>query len=276
MDPVVRPGGVPRHSKLARKGSGFGAPSARVALAYLLHPARGACSSPFLAWCVPGFVVWWKSGQRRADCILALSATALYFLAMTGYPNWHGGWSLGSRYLLPVLFFPAAAIGHALKTPLSRGLFAAAVVFSVAAHFVLTSSFPYFPDNVAWPAATDRCGFSREVGRAEPARRLSGAASALLLSRGLLRRGARVARRAMVPRRVVDPARPRPACGAAPAALPSCRSGLALARGHLRRVFGPGPGRRELGAVALTAATPAERRQAVGAWRRYGPPPPTP
>jgi len=28
----------------------------------------------------------------------------LFFVAMTAYPNWHGGWSMGNRYLLPLLF----------------------------------------------------------------------------------------------------------------------------------------------------------------------------
>jgi hypothetical protein len=151
----------PAYQKLASGGLfGFGPPSLKVAFAYLFHPARGILVfSPFLLWCVPGFLRWWRSRETRPDFLLALSATVLYFVLMTGYPNWHGGWSLGSRYLLPVLFFPAMAIGYALPTPLARGLFAAAVVFSVTGHFLLTASWPYFPDDLPWPVASGSLWF---------------------------------------------------------------------------------------------------------------------
>src|SRR5262249_49714033 len=72
------------------------------------------------------------------------------FLVMCGYPNWHGGWSLGNRYLVAVLFFPALAIPRALERPAGRILFAAAAVFSIGIHLVMTSSFPYFPLGVGW------------------------------------------------------------------------------------------------------------------------------
>ena len=151
----------PAYSRLAGTGLfGFGPPDAKIAAAYLFHPARGlVLFSPFLLWAIPGFLRWWRSREDRADCVLALGATLVYFVLMTGYPNWHGGWSLGNRYLLPVVFFPALALCRALRSPLSRGLFAAAVVLSVGAHFLLTASWPYFPDNVPWPAATGSVWF---------------------------------------------------------------------------------------------------------------------
>ncbi len=270
----------PSYSQLARTGLfGFGAPRAEVALAYLAHPSRGVLIfSPFLAWCVPGFMRWWKSAERRADCVLALCVTALYFVAMTGYPNWHGGWTLGSRYLLPVLFFPAAAIGFALKTPLSRGLFAAAVVFSVAAHFLLTASFPYFPDDVSWPAATGSLWFlergwiapnllDRWPGSGVAALLVSGAAFALPLVLCLRAAGP------MLPRRSIAAL-----VGLVPLSVlllrpPEISFGARLWRCAIYGAYsGKDPQREELRAVALTAATPAEQRQAMGAWRVYGPP----
>src|SRR4030095_5050865 len=64
------------------------------------------------------------------------------------------GWSLGSRYLLPVLFFAAFPIARALDSPLSRGLFLAAAGFFTGTHLLLTSTFAHFPDSVPVPAAT--------------------------------------------------------------------------------------------------------------------------
>src|SRR5262249_13510420 len=63
-------------------------------------------------------------------------------------------WSLGSRYLLPVLFFAAFPIARALDSPLSRGLFLAAVVYAAGTHLLLTSTFAHFPDFVPVSAAT--------------------------------------------------------------------------------------------------------------------------
>jgi hypothetical protein len=271
----------PSYSQLAQTGLfGFGAPRPEVALAYLVHPARGVLIfSPFLAWCVPGFARWWKSGEHRADCLLALTTTALYFVAMTGYPNWHGGWALGSRYLLPALLFPAVAIGFALSTALSRGLFAAAVVFSVAGHYLLTATFPYFPDNIAWPVATGSLWFL-ERGWVAPnlLDRSSGGLAALALS------GAAFAVPLILSLRAAGTMLPRRAIGAllglAPLAVlllrpPELSFGARLWRSAIYGAYsGRDPKREELRAVALTAATPAEQRQAVGSWRVYGPPRP--
>jgi len=272
----------PLYSQLARTGLfGFGAPRADVALAYLVHPARGLLVfSPFLAWCIPGFARWWRSATRRADCGLALAATAVYFVAMAGYPNWHGGWTLGSRYLLPVLFFPAMAIGFALRTALSRGLFVAAVAFSVAGQFVLTATFPHFPDNVSWPVATGSLWFL-ERGWFAPGlldRLPHGGLAAVALS------GVAFAVPLALSIRTAGIVRPRGVIavllGLAPLALlllrpPELSFGARLWRSAIYGAYsGRDSNREELRAVVVTAATPAEERQAAGAWRLYGPPRP--
>jgi hypothetical protein len=269
----------PAYSRLAAKGLfGIGLPDPSVAAAYLLHPARGVLLfSPFFLWSVPGFLKWWRSGRGRADCALAAGATLLYFVAMTGYPNWHGGWSLGSRYLLPVVFFAALGIGHALATPLSRGLFAATVAFSVAGHFLLAASWPYFPDDVRWPAATGSLWFL-ERGWVAPsllpgnawggvaALLVSAAACALPLALSLRAAGA------MLPRPSLAAA-----LGLAPLAVlllrpPELPYGARLWRAAIYGAYsGQDPHREELRRVALSATSNEERRQARGAWAVYGP-----
>jgi len=145
----------PNYAGVAEHGLfGIGPPSLKTAWAYLFHNNRGLLlASPFWLWSILGFFRWGRSREERSDFALALAATLFFFFVLTGYPNWEGGWCLGSRYLLPVLFFAALPLRWALSSPLSRGLFVAATVFSVANHFLLTSAFPYIPPSVPWPVA---------------------------------------------------------------------------------------------------------------------------
>jgi hypothetical protein len=266
----------PAYSRLAERGLfGIGLPDPAVAAAYLLHPARGVLLfSPFFLWTIPGIVLWWRSGRERADCALAAGATALYFVAMAGYPNWHGGWSLGSRYLLPVLFFAALPLVHALKTPLSRGLFAAAVVFSAAGHFLLTASWPYFPDDVRWPVATGSLWFL-ERGWIAPSLLPGAGPIALLLA------AAACAAPLVLSLRAARPMAPRApvaaVLGLAPLALlllrpPELPYGARLWRAAIYGAYsGEDPAREELRRVAMSASSPEEQRMARGAWAVYGP-----
>ncbi|MEP6993719.1 MAG: hypothetical protein ABI968_04280 [Acidobacteriota bacterium] len=269
----------PAYNQLSAQGLfGFGPPSARIAAAYLFHPARGILLfSPFLLWSIPGFLRWWRSRENRPDCAFCLAGTSLFFVVMTGYPNWHGGWSLGNRYLLPVVFFPALAIGYALATPLSRGLFAASVVLAAATHLVLTSSWPYFPENVPWPAATGS-GWFLARGWIAPGLwdGIPGGAGLALAIAALA-----VAVPLVLALRCAAPTSPRPAVaallGLAPLVALLLRPPELTFDGRLWRaaIYGSYSGRdaerSELRAVALSAATPEEQRRAMGAWRAYGP-----
>lgn len=268
----------PSYSALAHRGVfGVGVPDARVALDYLVHPARGALLySPFLLWFLGGVVAWWRSGRERADCLLAAAAVAIGFLALTGYPNWHGGWSLGDRYLLPLLFFAAAPIARALATPLSRGLFVVAAVFAIAAHFLLTAGFPHVPIELAWPASSGSLWFLARGWFAQSLGTIfglsPGASLAVPFALTLL---------ASVP--AIRAARPT-APSAAVASLAGAAAFLlvlALApeppyagrlwrAGMLGAFSGRDPQRQELRAVVSEARTDPERRRAAMAWRMWG------
>ncbi|HEY2797936.1 MAG TPA: hypothetical protein VGK26_08620 [Thermoanaerobaculia bacterium] len=281
----------PSYSQLSGSGLfGFGVPSPRVAVDYLFHPARGLLLfSPFLIWAVPGFVRWWtRAGDddsdrtSRADCLFAAAATVVTFVLMCGYPNWHGGWSLGNRYLVPILFFPALAIPDALASARSRGFFGAAVVLSAATHLLLTASWPYFPDNVPWPAATGSRWF---LARGWTAPSLldalpGGGWAALLLA------WAAAAVAIVLALRVAEPPSPGPApvrvialLGLVPLlalalSAPELDFGGRLWRASIFGAYsGRDPERGELRGVAMSATTPREQRMAAGAWRVYGPNP---
>ena len=143
---------LPEYAELARHGLfGFGLPRLSVALAYLFHPSRGlVLYSPFWLWAAAGFLKWRRRGEDRADWVFCFASVVVFFVAMTAYPNWHGGWSLGNRYLLPILFPAGLALGHALDSPSSRWGFAAAAVFSVATHEMLSAAWVHYPADFPW------------------------------------------------------------------------------------------------------------------------------
>ncbi|MEP6802129.1 MAG: hypothetical protein ABJC07_09345 [Acidobacteriota bacterium] len=151
----------PEFSQLAGNGLfGFRLPDPRVAAGLLFHPARGLfLFSPFLLWAVPGFLKWRRSREERADWAFCLAGCVVFFVAICAYPNWHGGWSLGSRYLVPILFFLSLAVARALDSPGSRWLFAGTAAFSIGVHSLEALAWPYFPLALAWPPRTGSLWF---------------------------------------------------------------------------------------------------------------------
>lgn len=269
----------PEYAELAqRRFFGFELPSPKIAFEYLFHPARGILLfSPFFLWAGVGFARWCRDRRERADGICALAATLATFLLLTGYPNWHGGWALGSRYLLPLLFLSAAAIPWALERPLSRGLFVSAAVFSTAVHLLVTVSWPHFPTDVPWPPATASAWFLARGWVAPNLGTLSGAGAAASLLPPL----AAVVAALVVSMRAAKPLAPPAPAGTLlgiASLVVSCL--LPLPLGYGARLWrsavygaysGRDPGRVELKKVVDAAATVGERRQAIGAWRIYGP-----
>jgi hypothetical protein len=269
----------PAYAELARRRFfGFELPSARIALAYLFHPARGILVfSPFFLWAGVGFARWCRDRRERADGIFALAATVATFLLLASYPNWHGGWALGSRYLLPLLFLPALAIPWALGSPVSRGVFTVAAAFSAASHVLATVSWPHFPADLAWHPATGSFWFLERGWVAPNVGTLAGAGAAVSLALPLA---------AALVALVLAVRAARPLVPAGPAAVflglgplvvlclvrPPLTYGGELWRSAIYGAYsGLDPERTELARVVDAAATDRERRQALGAWTVYGP-----
>jgi hypothetical protein len=269
----------PAYAALAgRRFFGFGAPDPKVALAYFFHPARGILLfSPFFFWAGPGFARWLRSKRDRADGVFALSALIVSVLALSAYPNWHGGWSFGSRYLLPLLFVTAASLPFALGSSLSRGFFAAAVVFSVGANVLATLSWPNFPLDFSFPPATASAWF---LARGWVAPNVGSAlglspAAALLFP---LAAAALALIAALAAARPISPGAPVALIlGAIPLAIgllrpPDLSYPARLLRAAIYGDYsGRDAGRAELARVVEAAATPVERRQAQAAWTSSGP-----
>lgn len=268
--------GFPDYARLAGQGVfGLGLPSGATSVRFLLHPARGLLVfSTFGIWAAPGFIRWWRSGADRSGALAAGGGVLLFFVLLTGYPNWHGGWALGSRYLLPATLLTAVAIPFALESPLSRGLFAIAASVSAALHFLLTASWPNFPASFGWPPANGSVWFLAHGWVAPNLLGAAGAPSLLIPAAVFATCGALAVRAGR-------PMTPSPALGAA-AALVFSVAVLARpttlpfgARLWRAAVFGAysgrDPERRQLSEVARSATDAREVAQAQDAWRLFGP-----
>lgn len=133
---------VPAYRALAQTGLfGINLPSLSIVAGILFHPARGLLLfSPVLLACVAAIPRTRRALPRAAFATLMLTPLAI-LLVYAGYPNWHGGWNVGPRYvvaMLPFLVFPLAF------TP-PRGWTAALFGASVASVTLTTLTFPFVP-----------------------------------------------------------------------------------------------------------------------------------
>jgi len=71
--------------------------------------------SPILLLCLPGFVVWWRSRQNRAEFWVSLVTVLSMFLFNTSSVMWWGGFAVGPRYFLPAIPFIALAVAFAAQ-----------------------------------------------------------------------------------------------------------------------------------------------------------------
>jgi len=144
---------------VALAGRGFfgvGLPSPAALAGLLASPARG-------------LLTWWPlvllaaAGLRRppsgGDDRLPLALVpASLLLVMSGYPNWHGGWFPGPRYLLAVLPFAAVLAARGAErlrgTAVGRVATAAAALWGLAHAWTSLAAFPFPPEDYPLPALT--------------------------------------------------------------------------------------------------------------------------
>jgi hypothetical protein len=265
---------APAYAALSRQGFlGLGPPSLSVAVATLVHPARGALLySPFVLWSAAGLLLWQSSREARPDARLCLAASVIFFAVMSGYPNWHGGWSLGNRYLLPLLFFPALATPRALASSLSRLLFSVAAAYSIGAHLLMAVSFPHFALGVGWSPLTAAAWFVRK-GWIAPAILPGPAAAGIALLLTLVALAAAVAPARAASGRLAAPLAGFALVAAVVALSPAPAFGSRLWRAAVFGKFsGRDPAGGELRAVAASARSNREREWARDVWTHYGPP----
>jgi len=97
---------------------GIAAPDPQVMAALLVGPYRGLFyGSPWLIAGLPGLVVLARRGFR-AEAITCGAIVLAYLLLNAGLVDWHGGWAMGPRYLIPAIpFLAIGAMGVVLAWP---------------------------------------------------------------------------------------------------------------------------------------------------------------
>jgi hypothetical protein len=138
---------------------GIAAPQPSVLRALLVGEYRGLFySSPWLLAAVPGLVLLYRGG-RRAEALTCGAVFGSYLLLNAGLVDWHGGWAVGPRYLVPALpFLASGAIGFARSWPKARGprrglaaLAGLAITVSIAMMAIATAVRPEVPLTVQRP-----------------------------------------------------------------------------------------------------------------------------
>ena len=129
-----------------------------------LSPFRGLFFlSPYLLVSAPGFVLWYHSGEHRAEFWVALSSVFAMFLFNSSSAMWWGGFAVGPRYVLPMMPFLALSLVFPLREWGQRAWFriimSGLVVWSLVAIWGLTLAGQAFPSDIlknplveyAWP-----------------------------------------------------------------------------------------------------------------------------
>jgi hypothetical protein len=106
--------------------------------------------APVLLLAFPGFVDWWRSGLHRSEAALCVWAVLSFMAFNSSSVMWQGGFSVGPRYLLPMLPFMAVGLAAFLgvrRTQLwARGLVLTLVAWSGFAVWAETLGGQSFPD----------------------------------------------------------------------------------------------------------------------------------
>ena len=90
---------------------GFSMPDPTALLYLLFSPSRGLFFiMPIFLFSLIGFVDLWKLHEFRRESILILVLVTGYLFIIAGFYGWHGGWTFGPRYLVPMLPFLALLI----------------------------------------------------------------------------------------------------------------------------------------------------------------------
>jgi hypothetical protein len=113
-------------------------------------PFRGVfVLSPLLLLAVPGFVLWWRTGEQRAAFWVALASTVAIFLFNASSAMWWGGFAVGPRYILPGLPFMALALVFVVRDwggqLIGRVVIGLLYVWSTVATWGLTLAEQAFP-----------------------------------------------------------------------------------------------------------------------------------
>lgn len=138
----------PAFRELARKGLfGVGLPAPSILGRLLLDPSKGLLVLTPLLVLVPGALALARRHLEPRAFAGLVGVPLAILLTYGGYPNWHGGFTVGARYLVPALPFlvlPLAYLRWGRVATLLSGASAAAVALT-------TLVFPFVPPGFPLP-----------------------------------------------------------------------------------------------------------------------------
>jgi len=128
----------------------FGVPRPAILFELLLGTRRGLLlTSPVLLLGMLGLAGALREGRRRAEALLALSCFLALWLANASFREWHAGFSIGPRYLIPAL--PLLALPAARLFARAPRRSAALALVSVAIALTVTAVDPQAPPRFSSP-----------------------------------------------------------------------------------------------------------------------------
>jgi hypothetical protein len=147
------------YRRLTRSGLfGVHPPSVEWLRALLFDPSHGLLVlSPVLLCALSAMPARRRLGNVAFWALLAAPLALLILYA--GYPNWHGGWGVGTRYLVPALPFVVFLLCFgeiSFSATVLMGMSMAAVtIVSLVFPFVPPNAFPLPWGSLAWPILRD-------------------------------------------------------------------------------------------------------------------------
>jgi hypothetical protein len=91
-------------------------PDLRVLFYMTFHPIAGIFwESPVLLLCIPGLVCMFVKRRFRVEAILAMGIIGSLLIIMSGYFAWWGNWSVGPRFIIPMLPYFCIPLVHIPK-----------------------------------------------------------------------------------------------------------------------------------------------------------------
>ena len=130
---------------------GIGLPNPMTFVRLLFDPSKGLfVFSPVLVLALFAIPRAYRRLDRAQFWSLVLVPASLLVL-YSGYPNWHGGWTVGARYLVPALPFLALLLTFFDEQPRVEPLL---LGWSALAVITTTLVFPFVPEDVPFPWAT--------------------------------------------------------------------------------------------------------------------------
>ena len=152
----------PIHVEQHSKGLiGLRLPDVEALYGLLLSSSRGLFFfSPILFFSIPGIYLLIRNRKFRAEGILIVGIVLSSLFFHSGMSNWDGGWSLGPRYLTPLVPFLMTAVAYFVAQSMNETTFKLNLLFlllsMISVFFVTigTITFPFPAPDVPNPVFT--------------------------------------------------------------------------------------------------------------------------